>query len=208
MARRKRDYYLVLGVSRDASEAEIKRAFRELARRHHPDVNPRDAGERFREINEAYAVLSDKDSARATTAGATPTRAPRAWRRWSTRRQDIINDVLRRRRAKQKGKDVRYTLEVTFEEAAFGADQDDHAAGGSGRSVGEAARAHDRDPAGYEGRRGEDGAGRGRAGAGRRGPRAICTCWCGSPITRSSGATAPTRGARRRSASRRRRSAR
>ena len=62
MAKRKRDYYLVLGVDRGASDADIKRAFRELARKHHPDVNPQDAGEAFREINEAYAVLSDKDA--------------------------------------------------------------------------------------------------------------------------------------------------
>jgi molecular chaperone DnaJ len=61
MARRKRDYYVVLGVGKDANEAEIKRAFRELARQLHPDVNPADDGEWFREINEAYAVLSDKD---------------------------------------------------------------------------------------------------------------------------------------------------
>ena len=62
MARRKRDYYLVLGVERHATETDLKRAFRELARKHHPDVDPTDHGERFREINEAYAVLSDKDA--------------------------------------------------------------------------------------------------------------------------------------------------
>ena len=120
MARRKRDYYVVLGVSRDASETEIKRAFRDLARQHHPDVNP-EGGERFREINEAYTVLSDQ---------ATRSR----YDRWGhaddgssglsavvDAAQDIINDVFRRRRGKQKGKDVRYTLEVTFEEAVFGA---------------------------------------------------------------------------------------
>jgi len=62
MARRRRDYYSVLGVSRDASDVEIKRAFRELARKHHPDVSPDDNGEAFREINEAYAVLSDPEA--------------------------------------------------------------------------------------------------------------------------------------------------
>jgi curved DNA-binding protein len=58
-----KDYYQSLGVSRDADEKEIKRAFRRLAREHHPDVNPGDAGaeERFKEINEAYEVLSDPE---------------------------------------------------------------------------------------------------------------------------------------------------
>src|SRR5688500_19768324 len=57
----KRDYYDVLGVSRDADDADIKRAFRKLAQRHHPDVDKGDgAEERFKELNEAYRVLSDR----------------------------------------------------------------------------------------------------------------------------------------------------
>jgi molecular chaperone DnaJ len=60
MARRRRDYYTVLGVSRDASDAEIKRAFRTLARELHPDVSSApDASSRFRYVAEAYEVLSD-----------------------------------------------------------------------------------------------------------------------------------------------------
>jgi len=56
-----RDYYKTLGVERSASEAEIKSAYRKLARKHHPDVNPnnKEAELRFKEINEAYQVLSD-----------------------------------------------------------------------------------------------------------------------------------------------------
>ncbi|MBC7973784.1 MAG: DnaJ domain-containing protein [Myxococcales bacterium] len=119
MARRKRDYYAVLGVARDATDLELKRAFRELARKHHPDVSPDNNGEAFREINEAYAVLSDRDS-RAR------------YDRWGHQddasglsavveaAQDIINDVFRRRRGKTRGRDLRYTLELSFEQATFG----------------------------------------------------------------------------------------
>ncbi|NJK80660.1 MAG: DnaJ domain-containing protein [Chloroflexaceae bacterium] len=58
-----KDYYDILGVSRSASEQEIKQAYRRLARKYHPDVNPNDtaAETRFKEINEAYEVLSDKE---------------------------------------------------------------------------------------------------------------------------------------------------
>jgi len=120
MARRKRDYYAVLGVARDASETDIKRAFRELARKFHPDVNATDEGEKFREINEAYATLSDRDNRARYDRWGHADDSSSGLGAVVDAAQEIINDVFRRRRGKQKGKDIRYTLEVTFEEAAFG----------------------------------------------------------------------------------------
>ncbi len=63
----KRDYYEVLGVPREASEADVKKAYRRLARDHHPDANPGDTGaeERFKELTEAYEVLSNPEARRA-----------------------------------------------------------------------------------------------------------------------------------------------
>ena len=125
--RGKRDYYEVLGVPRDADEAELKRAFRELARKFHPDINPgQHAEDRFKEANEAYAVLSDA-KARArydrygfAGVGAADAAAAGGFQNVAQAFDELFGDLIKRRRGKRRGRDLRYTLEVSFQEAALG----------------------------------------------------------------------------------------
>ena len=124
--RSKRDYYEVLGVDRKADSTELKRAFREKARQYHPDINPgQSAEDRFKEANEAYAVLSDgKARARYDRYGfsgvAGNDSGGSGLGSVVDAFDDIIGDILRRRRQRKVGRDLRYTLELSFEEAAFG----------------------------------------------------------------------------------------
>ncbi|MBI4759268.1 MAG: molecular chaperone DnaJ [Chloroflexi bacterium] len=130
----KRDYYEVLGVSRGASEDDVKKAFRRLARQYHPDVSKAaDAEDRFKEINEAYEVLSDPDKRstydRFGHAGLEGRLGGGAYSPFGD-----ITDIFESffggmagtatRRGPQRGADLRYNLTITFEEAVFGCEKD------------------------------------------------------------------------------------
>ncbi len=127
-----RDYYEILGVSRNATQEELKAAFRRLARQYHPDVNKApDAEERFKEINEAYAVLSD-DQKRAAydRYGHAGVRGPGGGPDINvdfTDFTDILGDLFgfgrgtsRSQNAPRRGSDIQQRVDLTFEEAVFG----------------------------------------------------------------------------------------
>ncbi|HAG06760.1 MAG: Chaperone protein DnaJ [Clostridia bacterium 62_21] len=135
----KRDYYEVLGVSRDASQEEIKKAYRKLARQYHPDVNKDDpqAAEKFKEIAEAYAVLSDPEKRaqydRYGHAGPEGQGFGFDFSNFDFRNfgfGDIFGDLIDaffgggRREGPERGHDLRYELELTFREAAFGVERE------------------------------------------------------------------------------------
>lgn len=132
-----RDYYEILGVERKAGDNDIKKAFRNLARQYHPDVNKSpDAETKFKEINEAYQILSDPQKRRAYDqfghAGVNMGGgAGAAYGDPFTIFEDLMQGFgfssnrrgTRGKRARQ-GRDLRYDLELTFEQAVFGADVD------------------------------------------------------------------------------------
>ena len=126
-----KDYYEVLGVPRNASDQEIKSAYRRLALKHHPDRNPGDAQaeERFKEAAEAYGVLGDADKRRrydayghAGLGGGAQGFDPTIFSDFSDILGDFFGfgDAFGRRRGPRRGSDLRYNLDVSFEEAAFG----------------------------------------------------------------------------------------
>jgi molecular chaperone DnaJ len=135
MAATKRDYYEVLGVPRNASMEEIKRAFRRLAMKYHPDRNKeKDAEERFKEISEAYEVLSDPEKRalydRYGHAGLQGAPAGRPFEGFQFGGWGDIFDAFfggtgaTFRRETQRGADRRLTLELELEEAAFGCEKE------------------------------------------------------------------------------------
>ena len=131
----KRDYYEVLGVSRTATEVDIKKAYRTMAVQHHPDKNPGDphAEEKFKECAEAYSVLSDAQKRAAYDRyGHAAAGAGAGFDPGFTNIEDIFDlfgfgDMFGgrsgRRTSVQRGSDLRYDLEITLEEAASGKEE-------------------------------------------------------------------------------------
>ena len=145
MAAEKRDYYEVLGVDKSASEDEIKRAYKKMARKYHPDLNPdnKEAEEKFKEVNEAYEVLSDSDKkARYDQfgfAGVDPNYGAGAGGgAYGAGGFDFgdLGDIFgsffgggfgsaqrRNPNAPQRGESIRASVSISFTEAAFGCEK-------------------------------------------------------------------------------------
>ena len=164
MAENKRDYYDVLGVSKTASDDEIKSAFRRMAKQYHPDLHPDDkeAEAKFKEVNEAYEVLSNADKRAKYDQFGHAAFDPSAGGGYSGTWSgfgggspfggfgDIFGDIFGGRttrvnpNAPARGENLRQTLTITFEEAAFGCEKEIQyrreencsACGGSGAAPG------------------------------------------------------------------------
>lgn len=146
MAEAKRDYYEVLGVSRDADDATLKKAYRQLAKKYHPDMNPGDAEaeKKFKEASEAYAVLSDPDKRRQYDqfghaafegGGAGGAGGFGGFDFSGADFSDIFGDIFgdffgggrrsgRTSNGPMKGMNIRKGVRITFEEAVFGCEKE------------------------------------------------------------------------------------
>ncbi len=145
MAEAKRDYYEVLGVGRDADDAAIKKAYRALAKKYHPDMNPGDkeAEKKFKEASEAYAVLSDPEKRRqydqfghaAFEGGAGGAGGFGGFDFNGADFSDIFGDIFgdlfgggrrggRANNGPMKGANIRKSIRITFEEAVFGCEKE------------------------------------------------------------------------------------
>ena len=139
MAEQKRDYYEVLGVDRNASEEEIKKAYRKLAKKYHPDMNPgdKDAEKKFKEASEAYAVLSDAEKRRQYDqfghSAFDGTGGAGGFDFSGMDFSDIFGDIFgdffggggrRTNNGPMKGQNVRTSVRIKFEEAAFGCEKE------------------------------------------------------------------------------------
>ena len=140
MAESKRDYYEVLGVSKTATEDEIKKAYRQVAKKYHPDMNPGDkeAEAKFKEASEAYAILSDADKRRQYDqfghAAFDQGGGGAGGFEFTGDMSDIFGDLFgdffgggSRRRANSgpmKGANTRAGIRITFEEAVFGTEKE------------------------------------------------------------------------------------
>ena len=141
----KRDYYEVLGVSKTAGDDEIKSSFRKLAKKYHPDINKEaDAEEKFKEVQEAYAVLSDPEkrkqydqfghAAFSGNNGAGGGFGGFDFSGFDVDLDDILGSMFgggfgfssgsRKRNSKSRGDDVLYHMNLSFEEAVFGTSKD------------------------------------------------------------------------------------
>jgi len=123
----KKDYYKILGVDRNASQEEIKSAFRRLARKYHPDVAGKGSEEKFKEINEAFQVLSDPQKRAQYDQYGSSSFRPEDFNFEGFNFEDIFKDfgdifnVFSERKNKPKaGSDLRYDLEISLEQAFSG----------------------------------------------------------------------------------------
>ena len=146
MAEKKRDYYEVLGLSKNASDEELKRAYRKMAKQYHPDLNSGDkeAEVQFKEVNEAYGILSDKDKKSKYDqyghAGVDPNFGAGGGFGGGFDMGDMdLGDIFgsffgggfgggggggQRRNGPQQGESLRASLTISFEEAAFGCEKE------------------------------------------------------------------------------------